>query len=257
MKDIVFCSMITENYKNTKIEYDLFYKSFKKFNSGAELVIFEDEDMKRIFNKNSHASFTNWKTSLAKELYNDYKIVVILDTDHFIFDELTEIIDCNYEVGVTSNYNDYLNTALNVVSDMNGNPLEMAKLVDDINYYQGGLVAGNKHFWDAYDYACLKQASKFPLLGENNVLNLLLSIYPFKIKIFDGHTDYRNSEFKAFYNCSSLMHEKEFVIHEDKVKFANKPVKLYHVARGGNHKPKFNDLFSQQVVTWFNNKIGN
>ena len=75
MKDIVFCTMITENYKNSKVEFDLFYKSFTTFNPGAELVVSEDSDIKRIFEKNPSASFTNWKTSLAKELYKEYKTV--------------------------------------------------------------------------------------------------------------------------------------------------------------------------------------
>lgn len=255
MKDIVFCSMVTNDYKNTRVEYDLFYNSFKKFNPGSELVIFEDSEIKRIFDKNPKASFTNWKTSLAKEFYSDYRTVVVLDSDHFIFSELTEILENNYDVGVTANYNDYLNTGLHVVSEMNGSKIELANLINHREYYQGGLVCGNKEFWQAYDFACSRHAHKFPKLGENNVLNLLLSTYPFITKILDGDTDYRSDRFTAFYNCSSLNHEKEFVINNDSVMFANKPVKMYHVARGGNNKPKFNELFNQEVKTWFHSKI--
>ena len=37
-----------------------------------------------------------------------------IDTDHFIFQPLDEILECDYEVGVTSNYNDWINVDLSL-----------------------------------------------------------------------------------------------------------------------------------------------
>lgn len=256
MKDIIFCSMITEDYKNSKVEFDLFYKSFIKFNPGIKLEIFEDNDIKKIFNKNSHANFTNWKTSLAKELYNDYKYVVVLDSDHFIFSRLDEILETNYDVAIPSNYNDFANVSIFCASFMNGNQIEVGNLIDEENYYQGGLISGTKDFWDAYDFACKKHSQKFNLLGENNVLNLLVNIYPFNLKILDGDTNYRKTNFKSFYNCSSLNLEQNFNIIDDSVFCFGKQVKMYHVARGGNSKIKFDNLFNDDVKNWFYKKIG-
>lgn len=255
MKDIVFCTFITNDYKNSKVEFDLFYKSFKYFNPNLDLKVFEDEDIKKIFSKNTQSSKINWKCALAKELYNEYERVVVLDADHFIFSSLDEILSCDYDVAVPSNYNTFLNVKLGLYTESSDNNLRhIYDIVPYHKYYQGGLVCGTKDFWKIYDHACTRQANFSPL-GENTILNLLLSIFPFNLKILDGAESFLDPNFKYFYNCSSLGLEKEFIVMDDKITCKGKQVKMYHVANGEGKK-KFNNLFNKDVQEWFYNKIG-
>lgn len=255
MKDIVFCTFITNNYKNTKVEFDLFYKSFKFFNSGVELVVFEDLDVKKIFSKDASTSSINWKCALAKELYNDYRIVVVLDSDHFIFHRLDEILEQDYDVAVPTNLNMMQNIKIDLLTTSDdGSHNYLTPFVPYDEYYQGGLVCGNKNFWNAYEFACKKHANS-NVFGENNVLNMLLSISPFNLKILDGDKNFSSENFKCFYNCSSLNLEKDFIVKNDKIYCKEKIVKAYHVARGTG-KIRFDNLFNEDVKTWFYKKIG-
>ena len=169
MKKIVFTTFITSDYKNKKVEFDLFYKSFVKFNPDVELIVNEDLDVKRIFSKSKNTSMINWKCALAKELYNDYERVVVIDSDHFIFNRLDEVLACDYEVAVPTNYNNFLNINLTLHTATSDNGLRHSfELVPYQKYYQGGFVCGTKNFWKAYEYACDNHGNSSPL-GENNV----------------------------------------------------------------------------------------
>lgn len=260
MKDVVFCTFITQDYKDSKIEFDLFYKSFKAFHPEAELVVFEDEDIKKIKSENNYFSFINWKSSLAKKFYNDYKTVVVLDTDHFFFSRLDEIFDLDYDVAVPINHNIRFNVGLKLAyyltQDLKSlGCVELVDLVLEDEFYQAGLIAGNKHFWQTFDFACEKFGNKIGHLGENVVLNLILSLFPWNLKILDGSKRISDPDFKYFYGISGNYLESNFHIFDDKVFCGDKQVKLYHIGRGGNGKIRFEHLFNSKTKNWFYSKI--
>jgi hypothetical protein len=48
---IVFYTWITHNYKNSVVDFDNFYKSFKFFHPDIELKVFEQNEIDALFNE--------------------------------------------------------------------------------------------------------------------------------------------------------------------------------------------------------------
>ena len=88
---IVFFTWLTNNFRDTIIDYQGFYKSFKYFHPDIDLVVFEDASIRDLFGKKPWLNFMNCKASFAKLLYNEYDIVVNLDSDFYFFDRCDEI----------------------------------------------------------------------------------------------------------------------------------------------------------------------
>ena len=89
---ICFFTWITDNYKNTIVDFDNFYKSFKYFHPDIDLIIFGQKEIDALFNEKKWLYSDNCKASFAKLLYNDYDLVVNIDSDFYIFERLDESI---------------------------------------------------------------------------------------------------------------------------------------------------------------------
>lgn len=254
MKAVFYTIISDSHYHGCRT--DDFIRSFKKFHPDVDLVVFGQSEINRLFSRNPNLNFYNAKASFAKELYNDYDLVVNIDADHIILGRLDEILDGDYDVAAPANYNCWLNSGIKVSTFTNiHNNIKEDVLVPFEKYLQGGLVAStSKQFWDAYEHASLKVAH---LLGhkENDVLNLLTLLLPYKFKILDGDFVYTSPTFKSYYNCASLNREKQMKVEEDKITLDGKQVKCYHFARGGIQKPAYKDLFSDEVVKFIQEKI--
>jgi len=213
------------------LDFAGFVNSFKRFHPDIELVIFDEKDMKK-----HGVNFYNSKAIFGNLLSDGTNNVVNVDADHFFFDRCTEILEADYEVACPLNFNITDNlVGIKVTSGIHG---EANKnwLIDEKMFLQGGLIASpSKQFWEHYQYAC-KYYDKFHCY-ENDILNLVAYLYPYKIKVLDDN---------CFYGCSIIGKEKNCYVENEKIMLEGKPVKAYHFAHG-SAKKKYTDIFSKEV----------
>ncbi len=262
---IVFFSILSDDFKDTVIDYQGFYRSFKYFHPDIDLVTFGSAEIQRLFAEKTWLNFCNCKASFAKLLYNDYDLVVNVDADFYFFDRCEEILVGDYDVAGCANFNAMQNVSITkrIIKDkirrIGGNYGEWIPGVSEVQYLQGGLIAStSKHFWNNYETTSQRLADLLPL-QENDVLNILwYSKNDYDLKILDGDVDYRSPNFKQYYNCASLARERQIIVQNDRLYLDGKPVRSYHVARGnggGRIKLRMNQLFSPEVVKWFDEKV--
>jgi hypothetical protein len=244
-----FFTIVQSQYRGC-IEYELFEKSFKHFHPEIPLFVVDDSEIKNLADKHPGINLYKIKASAAKLFYNEYDLVVSIDADHFIFSRLDEILKADYDVAAPSNNNQYENVSLSINSYLNNN----YNIVSEEKYIQAGLIAStSKSFWDTYESASLRHAD-YMTCKDNDVLNMVVQFGNFNFKLLDGDWSPTSDERKCFYGCSSLNMEHLAYIKNDEVKINNIPLKCYHVAKGGS-KPKFNQLFSEDVQNWFYGKL--
>jgi len=241
MKDVCFFTWFTENYASIG---NVFVKSFKKFHPDIELFVLRDDEIKKVFSKDSRLSFKNNKATMAKLFYNDYRKVVCVDADHFVFDRLTSVIEDDYELGAAANFNIATNIELFAgTSPQAGNKV----FIDKREYVNGGIIASNnKFFWDSYEYASLTKAKEFSTY-DNDILNIIWHTSSYKKKVFDGDYMFDNPAHNSYYGCSILPYEVipgTVTIKDNKIHCNGKPVKLYHLATGRTpHKQPIKEIF--------------
>ena len=240
-----FFTFVTDSYAQY-IEFDLFEKSFKHFHPDIPLFVLRDADINNLKRKSSSLDMYNMKATAAKTLYNDYDLVVNIDADHFIFSRLDEILQCDYDVACPSNVNYYENVDISINTYQNNR----YNIVDGAQYVQAGLIASrSKQFWNAYESASIKHAHHMTC-KDNDVLNLVLQFGDYNFKLLDGDWLPDSTQRHAFYGCSSLTLEHLTTIKNGMPHINDIPLKCYHVARG-HIKPKFKDMFNQEIVDWF------
>ena len=254
MKSVFFTIISDSHYAGCRT--DDFIASFKKFHPDIDLVVFRQKEIDDIFNRTPGLTFYNAKATFAKQLVDKYDLVVNIDADHIILSNLTEILDADYDIAAPANYNQWLNSGIRIETFTNlHGPIHTGTIVPFENYLQGGLIAStSKKFWDDYESASMKIGH---MLGhkENDVLNLLAYMLPYKLKVLDGSTRYGDETFTSYYNCASLGREGEMYVKDNKVWLDGKQVKCYHFARGGIQKPSYESLFSADVVTYIKEKV--
>lgn len=246
-----FFSWITDNWINTTIDYDNFYNSFKKFHPDIDLIVFKSKDFEGLVAQKPWINSDNCKASFAKLLYNDYDLLVNVDTDFYFFDRLEEVLAGDYDIAACANFNNLCNVNL-AGGVIDGYDIPS---VSEVNYIQGGLIASTKkEFWDDYDQISKDLAKKLPL-RENDTLNAIWHSNKYKVKVLDGDVDFRSANFKQYYNCASLNEIHNAKIIDDKVYLNGKPMRSYHVAHGHQHKPRIDEIFPKDVSNWFYNKV--
>jgi hypothetical protein len=216
MQKSVAFTIVSDNYYYP-VGTHIFVNTFKKFHPDIPLVVFRQDKIDELMVDG--VNFYNAKPVFAKQLYNDYDLVVNIDADTIILDRLTEVFDQDYDVGAVWNFNDYENVALeNITSEM---------------YVQAGLVASrSKFFWDLW--ANKNQEAMQYRCQENDILNLLWynneEVQKMNKIIFDKD--------KNYLGCKSLGREGEFYLDGNKIFCRGEQVKAYHHARGGGALPK-------------------
>lgn len=254
----VFFAWLSNNFRDTIIDFQGFYKSFIKFHPDIDLVIFDDPVISKVFGSEPWINSCTCKSAFAKLLYNDYDLVVNVDADFYFFDRCEDILKGDYDFACCSNYNQVYNVRLaHANENLKGYNIPD---VDEVCYVQGGLVAStSKEFWDDY-YKITGDLESYFELKENDTLNILYHSGKYKTKLLEGDYRFDSPNFTQFYNCSSLGKEKTFIVKDDKVYCENKPVKSYHVAYGnagphGFRKPRPDKIFSTEVADWLKDKI--
>jgi len=245
-----FFTLLESGYSST-IEYELFEKSFKYFHPEIPLFTLRDDEISKLKSANSNIDMYNIKASAAKLFYNDYDLVVNIDSDHFIFGRLDEILKGDYDVASPSSHNLYENVDHITIRTYLNN---MYQIIPTENYRHAGIVAStSKNFWDTYEAASIKHA-RHMTCRDNDVLNMVIEFGNFKYKVLDGAYHCDDSTRRGFYGCSSLNKEHMCEIVNDIVCINDIPLKCYHVAKGSN-KPKFNQLFKPEIANWLYERL--
>lgn len=254
----VFFAWLSDDFKDTIIDYQGFYRSFKYFHPDIDLKIFGDKEIAEVFGSESWIMHSTCKAAFARRLYDQYDLVVNVDADFYFFDRCHEILEGDYDIAACSNYNVFLNVDIKE-QEIDG---IFVPRVGPVHYIQGGLVAStSKEFWDEYYQVTAQIGSKMHLY-ENDTLNILWHSGRYKTKLLDGDYDFRSPHFKQYYNCASLGRENQFQLVNNQVILDQKPVRSYHVAHGnqgasGRRKLRLHQLFNHEINHWFNRTIMN
>lgn len=254
MKDICFFTWFTKEYESAG---EVFVRSFKKFHPDIDLFAFGEGAINEIFKTDSRLSFKNNKATMAKRFYNQYKRVVCIDADHFVFDRLTEIIEGDYELGAAANFNKALNVNISVSSGRVEGDNPKKEFITAKEYVSGGVIASsNKFFWDSYEKASLEKAQNLTVY-DNDLLNIIWHTSAHKKKIFDGDYFYGSPKHKVYYGCSILpdeIDEQKLSINDNKIFCNGKQIKLYHLATGRTpHKQHISEIFPKKAHELINN----
>ena len=255
----VFFAWITEDFKDTVVDFKGFYKSFKHFHPDIDLKIYTDDDIAKVFGSEPWIMHSTCKAAFAKKLYEQYDLVVNVDADFYFFDRCHEILEADYDIAACSNYNAKMNVGIEKKT-IDGYDIPY---VSEIEYVQAGLVAStSKEFWDEY-YNVTRDLGLKLRLYENDTLNILWHSGKYKTKLLDCDYDYRSTKFLRYYNCASLGRENTCSLVNGQVILDGKPMRSYHVAHGNPisapggraRKPRLDELFSPEIVNWFNKTI--
>ena len=254
MKTIFFSicdSKLQQGLPNSRnLDFKGFINSFKKFHPDIEMIIFNERDMVA----HGGVNYYNAKAAFGNLLSTGDNLVVNVDADHYFFDRCTEILEADYDIACPANFNETNNlVGIKVSSGItgNGNP---NWLVTEQEFLQGGLIASpSKQFWNHYKYATDKYYDKF-VCFENDVLNLAAYLYPYKVKVLDGSTDFNSKEKTSWYGCSIINKEKNCYIENGKIMLEGKPVKAYHFAHG-SAKKTYAEVFSKEVSEFIKQNI--
>lgn len=248
----VFFTWITDDFKDTIVDFQGFYRSFKYFHPDVDLKVYTDAEVKQVFGSESWIMHSTCKAAFAKKLYDQYDLVVNVDADFYFFDRCHEILTADYDVAASSNFNIVCNSEIKeqIIDGV------YIQRVNFLHYIQGGLVAStNKNFWDDYYDLTGKIGLKMPLY-ENDILNILWYSGKYKTKILDGDYYCNSANFNCYYNCASLGKEHYFELVNNQVVLDGLPVRSYHVAMGNNgangyRKKRYRELFNRQICNWF------
>ena len=243
-------TLLQQGLPNSRnLDFQGFVNSFKRFHPEIELKIFNQHDMAE-----HGVNYYNSKPTFGRILSEQYDLVVNLDADHYIMARLDEILDGGYDVACPANFNQTDNlVGIKVSSGITGEA-NKEWLVNEVEFLQGGLIASpNKDFWRHYEYATQQHYKKFHCF-ENDILNLVAYLYPYKVKVLDGHCDYRNPEHNCWYGCSIINKEPNAYIQDGKVMLEGKQIKCYHFGHG-SAKRTYTDIFSPDVSEFIKTNI--
>jgi len=237
---VAFFTVVSDDYYYA-IGTPKFINSFLYFHpdKNIDLIIFRQDIIDSVFSRYG-LNFYNARPTFAKLLLRDgYGLVVGIDADTVILGRLDEVLAKDYEVGCSSNFNDFENRSIENVGEK--------------EFVQAGLVASrNPKFWDIWEREN-KKAMEY-VCKENDILSLIwkndLDIQKMKKKVFD--------ENKNYYGCKSLGREGEFYIEKNQVMCRKEKVVCYHHAKGLDFpKLQFERMGFTWEVTNFMNMVSN
>ncbi len=243
-------SQLQKGLPNSRnLDFKGFINSFKRFHAEIPLIIFDETHLAKY-----GLNYLNAKATLGRVLSEEFDLVVNIDADHIVMDRLDEILNVDYDLAAPANFNQTDNlVGIKVSSGITG---EANKnwLINEVEFLQGGLIASaNRGFWQHYEYTTKKYYDKFHCY-ENDILNLVAYLYPYKVKVLDGHCDYRRPEHTQWFGCSIISKEKKCYIENGKIMLEGKLVKLYHFAHG-SAKKRYDQVFNEEVSKFIKENI--
>ncbi len=245
----IFATVATTNFQNRwmnshKVDFIGFMNSFKKFHPDCEMQVWDETALKKY-----GLGMLNPKATIGRVLkeQNPDANICIMDCDHIVFARMEEILAADYDIAAPSNYNITLNNVgIKVTSGLHGDG-NHKWLIDEHQFLQGGLVASpSLKFWKHYEHAVKLHNNKF-LCFENDVFNIVVYTYPYKIKILEHAAT-------AYYGCSILGKEKDSNVAGGKLMNRGLQVKAYHFAHG-SAKRKYTEIFPVETHSFIESII--
>lgn len=216
---------VSPNGRN--LDFKGFMNSFKRFHPDVQMIVFNETDLLL-----AGVDYYSAKAALGLKLKRENPDcnIVNVDSDHYFFDRMDEILTADYDIACPENYNITGNLVnIRTISGHVSNESSV-KFIDEHEFLQGGLIASpSLHFWEHYEYCTRKHYMKFGCY-ENDTLNIVAYTYPYKVKTLD-----RSNE-TTYYGCSILGLEHKCYVEEGKLMCNNIQVKAYHFAHGHDKK---------------------
>ena len=242
MKKAIFYTIADEN--NLPYAKGL-EASFKKFHKNIPFKIYGPEYCAKAKEEDNDFFYkaTPW---IARELLEEYELVVKMDADSVVCGNLDHIIkDETYGVGVVSNYSK---------SDLQ---LYGAVAVWDIKpeeYFNCGLVAmRDKNFVNNWFRLCQSDRFRNYRYREQDLLNILCHYGDYKVKLLDNSELLNGLLGKDLWHASEL-ENKNIVVKfraDDGAEVAQRTIKVIHWG-GGNasNKMAFETKFTTEVAEY-------
>jgi len=236
MKKAVFFTVAD---KNNLVHAEKLIKSLRKFHS-------EEEIDTKIFTEKDIGETTNYyrqKPMFARELINQYELVIGADADQIITGNLDYIFTEPYDVGTVLNWNAVDEKMYGFITTMDIPPRM---------YVNCGLVAmRNKNFVEHWWNLCNSYHFNNLRYREQDILNVIAHYGEYDIECFDFPNQVKN--YQAWHGLIAKGHYLDMVVRDGKLVLpakngypeVDKEIKVLHSAGGGN-EPKVGDAFRTQ-----------
>jgi len=220
--------------------------SLRKFHSEEELpvVIYTEKEV------GDPTNFYRQKAMFARELINEYDLVIGADADQIITGPLDYLFEGDYDMGGVLNFSRVDVQKYGVVTTLDIAPQA---------YFNCGLVAmKSKQFVDHWWALCNSYHFNNYQYREQDLMNIMIHYGHYKIKCFD-HAD-PETGYSAWHGLLSkgewhrmILKDGKLVLPagDDKYPDHDKEIKVMHFAGGQNNPEKMNyRLFcSEEVIS--------
>jgi lipopolysaccharide biosynthesis glycosyltransferase len=234
--------------KNNKKYADNLIKSFKHFHPDIEIKLYGEEEIAKF---NDSQFFYRQKATIAKELIEDYDLVLGLDADQLVVGSLDAIFERNdHDIDVVYNWNR--------VDPKTYGEIGLATIAPT-EYYNCGLVAmRSKKFIDHwYDLCHSKHFERMPY-REQGFLNVLAHYGGYSVRCLDNYDAVYNDY--SWYGLISkgewnrcIIKDGEMVLPPDDTNYpqADTTIKVIHWA-GGNmpNKQNYKIYFNEECIEY-------
>jgi len=223
--------------------------SLRKFHSEEELpvIIITGDDLKARLTKDP-AFFYRATPVIAKELLEEYELVLKLDADQVVMGSLDFVLNSKgWDVGTVINYNRVDPAMYGLVSVASVPPEE---------YYNAGFVAmRSKEFVEHWHNMCFTQHFDRLQYREQDLLNILCHYGIWKVKSFDEYDPvYEYAAWHGLLNKGEGLNMKisngEVILPKGKEDYPTQDVKVkvYHYAGGGNEPKNHRLYFNEELI---------
>lgn len=237
--------------ENNRRHADKLINSFHKFHPNIEVKIYGDKEVGEKIN------YYRTTAMFAKDLIEDYDLVLKLDADMIVTGRLDYLFEEKYDIGTVLNFN-------RVDPPVYGNVT-----VFDIPpqmYVNAGLVAmTSKKFIDHWWFLCKSYHFQNLQYKEQDLLNILVHYGDYLVECFDFPNEVKKYNAwhgliaKGEYN-KMVLRDGKLILPKNKDKYpeVDKEIKVLHSAGGGN-EPKIGDayrtLFNEEVIKYIDGLI--
>jgi hypothetical protein len=237
--------------QNNQVHADKLEKSFHHFHPDIELKVYSEKD---IGNKINYYRST---PMFAKDLIDEYDLVLKLDSDQLVVGNLDFIFDKGYDVGTVLNFNRVDPPKYGNVAVFDIAPTE---------YMNCGLVAmRSKRFIDHWWDLCNSNHFNNLKYKEQDLLNVLVHYGDYDITCFDFPDQaYKYSAWHGLISKGEYlkmeMRNGKLILPKAKDNYPeqDKEIKVLHSAGGGFEKrigDSYRRLFNEEVIKYIDSLI--
>lgn len=237
--------------KNNMPHAEKMINSFHKFHPNIEVKIFNEKDV------GDKVNYYRSTPMFAKDLIDDYDVVLKLDADQIVTGKLDYMFEAEYDVGTVLNFNRVDPPIYGQVTVFN---------IPPAMYVNCGLVAmRSKKFIDHWWMLCNTYHFQTLRYREQDLLNIMIHYGDYLVECFDfpdkvkGYEAWHGLIAKGEYN-KMILKDGKLILPKNKDRYpeVDKEIKVLHSA-GGTNEPKIGDayrtLFSEEVIKYIDGLI--